>query len=400
MAHTVNENLLPKIRGFGAFDINACFQCGNCTAVCPLAEESAGFPRRVIRLAQIGWEKKLLSARELWLCYACGECTLTCPRKADPAQFMAAARRFATSRYDRTGLARFSFGSAVGNLALFATLSAVFASLLLSRSKEIVTSHPAFFEFIPGAWIHDIGVALIFLIGLAMVSGVASQILHFRRDRRERSGLAPLAWTDLPRAVAGGLYDALAHVRYRRCAKQQESTPGAVKATGWRAKLREPWAIHAAIFWGFLGLLAATTLDYLFKPIGSYVPPWYPIRLLGTVSGLVCLSGLWMAFQRRCRGESAPPASVFFDWFFLLLLAAAVVSGLAAEIVVYLPRGSAAGVAIFVTHVVLAMDLIVMLPLSKFAHAVYRPVALVLDEWERLSAARGTAESAVARKAA
>ena len=43
--------------------------------------------------------------------------------------------------------------------------------------------------------------------------------------------------------------------------------------------------------WGFLGLLAATALDYGLallgiKETGTPVPIWYPVRLLGTVAGL------------------------------------------------------------------------------------------------------------------
>lgn len=36
MSTLVNPNLITDLQKFGAADINACFSCGNCTAICPL----------------------------------------------------------------------------------------------------------------------------------------------------------------------------------------------------------------------------------------------------------------------------------------------------------------------------------------------------------------------------
>ena len=106
MAVTVDPTLLPEIQRYGAFDVAACFNCGNCTAVCPLTDGDATFPRRIIRYAQVGMKAELLASKELWTCYYCGECSETCPRQAEPGEFMAAARRYAIASYDRTRLAR------------------------------------------------------------------------------------------------------------------------------------------------------------------------------------------------------------------------------------------------------------------------------------------------------
>ena len=84
MSVIVDHTLLPTLKQYGAFDIGACFNCGNCTAVCPLSEGDATFPRKIIRYAQVGMRESLLSSKELWTCYACGECSETCPRQAEP----------------------------------------------------------------------------------------------------------------------------------------------------------------------------------------------------------------------------------------------------------------------------------------------------------------------------
>jgi len=84
---------------------NACFHCGNCTAVCSLTEEGILFPRKEIRALQMGLKDKLATSVEPWLCYYCGDCTETCPRDANPGELMMSVRRWLTAKYDWTGLA-------------------------------------------------------------------------------------------------------------------------------------------------------------------------------------------------------------------------------------------------------------------------------------------------------
>lgn len=382
MARVVNTSLLKKIKRHGeggALDVSACFNCGNCTAVCPLAEETAGFPRRMIRMAQVGMERELLASEELWRCYACGECTRTCPRQADPAEFMAAARSYAISRYDFTGLAGLVNRSIFGNLLVFSVFSLIFVLLLSARMYPAGPQAPLF-DFLPGWWIHDIGVALFAVVGLSAAFGMISMLMRFRTEQRD--GGAALRLAALPGAIVTGVFDALLHSRFRQCESAEEAAEPSTEPLVLR-----PWFVHATVMGGFLAMLLATTLDYLLKPIGSPVPPWYPMRLLGAAGGLVCLYGLIVMLVRRIRAKEVPwRKSAFADWFFPSLLAATVLTGLATETAVYLPLGSA-GHTIFLVHVVLAMDLIAMLPLTKFAHVLYRTLALVLYSWRSAPAA-------------
>lgn len=381
MTHVVDRSLLRKIKRHGAgskLDVDACFQCGNCTAVCPLAEDSGGFPRRLIRMAQLGMEKELLASEDIWRCYACGECTQTCPRQADPAEFMAATRSYAISRYDFTGLAALANRSVLGNLAVFALFSIVFG-LLLASAQAPVSPQAPLFDFIPGWWIHAIGVALFVVVGISAALGMFAMFARFVMGQRRKG--VPLRLGALPGAIASAVTDALMHRRFKRCDSGQATPPPPVEPWYLRA-----WVVHAAVMGGFLTMLLATTLDFLFKPIGSPVPPWYPMRILGLVGGLTCLYGLAIIFLRRIRAAQPPwRKSAFSDWFFPSLLAATVLTGLATEVSVYAPLGSV-GHGIFFTHVVLAMDLVAMLPLTKFAHVLYRTLALTLFAWRHAPA--------------
>ena len=388
MARTVNTQLLGKIKRHGPggrLDVSACFNCGNCVAVCPLAEDAAGFPRRMIRMAQVGMEKELLASEDLWLCYACGECTQTCPRQADPASFMAAARSYAIAQYDFTGLSGLANRSAWGNLMVFALFSGIFSLLLAAKHRAGAPDAPLF-GFLPGEWIHSIGVALFVLVGLSAALGLLSMYLHVRAEQVRKGHV--LRFSALPGALLSAISDALMHTRFQNCNAVEEMQ--ASSAEPW---YKRTWAAHAAVMGGFLAMLIATTLDYLLKPIGSPVMPWYPMRLLGALGGLVCLYGLAIVLSRRWRAEEVPwRRSSFADWFFPLLLAGTVLTGLVTEIAVYAPMGEV-GHAVFFAHVVLAMDLVAMLPLTKFAHVLYRTMALTLAGWRRAPATEAAADA-------
>lgn len=370
MVELVNPELLPTLRKYGAFDISACFNCGNCTSVCQLTGDPNNFPRRLIRYGQLGMQDRLLAAGDLWMCYNCGDCTATCPREADPAGFMGAARRYAIAHYDPTGLARLYYRSTVARIGLFLLLSLLFTFLLLWHRGGMNGRRLSLFDFVPGHVVHDVGVGIFVLIGLAACIGTLSMAY---RVLKARDAWAWRGWGALLAAVRHACSESLGLMRYQQCDADKADRPWYVR----------PWFIHATILWGFLAMLAATTLDYLFKEIGSYVPPWYPTRLLGTIGGGVCLYGLAMILYRRYRQEVDPyKSSRFDDWFFPTLLAVTVMTGLGTLLVVYLPPTRFAYV-LFLVHVVLAMDLLVLLPITKFAHAVYRPLALGMDYWAK-----------------
>ena len=106
MSTRVNPELVDELSAYGAEDVQKCFNCGNCTATCSLAEEHENFPRRSMRALQLGREDKLKASLEPWLCYYCGECSTMCPRGASPGETMMSLRRWLTSRYDFTGISR------------------------------------------------------------------------------------------------------------------------------------------------------------------------------------------------------------------------------------------------------------------------------------------------------
>ena len=84
MSNRVNPDLLLNLKEYGAVGAEICFNCGNCTAVCPLTSDEHPFPRNMIRLAQLGLEERITQSTDPWLCYYCGDCAQSCPRQAEP----------------------------------------------------------------------------------------------------------------------------------------------------------------------------------------------------------------------------------------------------------------------------------------------------------------------------
>ena len=101
----INPGFANELKEFGAINFNACYNCGNCTAVCSLSDNNNSFPRKMIRYSVLGLEDEIQASVDPWLCYYCGECSETCPKDANPGELMMSLRRYLTSKYDWTGLA-------------------------------------------------------------------------------------------------------------------------------------------------------------------------------------------------------------------------------------------------------------------------------------------------------
>jgi heterodisulfide reductase subunit C len=76
--------------------LRLCFQCGTCTADCPIARFSETYhPRRLMRMTQLGMKDRVLSSEALWLCAACFTCVDHCPQGVNIAGIIRALRNMA-----------------------------------------------------------------------------------------------------------------------------------------------------------------------------------------------------------------------------------------------------------------------------------------------------------------
>ena len=373
MTTRANPNFLFELQKYGPVKVESCFNCGNCTAVCPLSSEGDSFPRRMIRYAELGMKDQLLSSKELWLCYHCGECSQTCPRQADPAEFMATSRRYAVAQYDRLGLAKLLFTSSKLGILFMLLLGLVLAGFMYTVHGPMVANSLSLFKFIPVWAIHYLGLAVILIVFLSGLFGAFNMVVQVGKAGGYPKGHR-LNWLAALWEAIG--VEVLAQRAYRQdCKTSSDQGP-------WYS---QKWFVHASTMWGFLGLLTATVLDYALdifgiKATGTWVPIWYPIRLLGTIAGLFLVYGVSMLILKRIRKiEYTFQQSFFSDWALLVLLWLAGVSGFALEVSLYLPQTPLWGYWMLLFHVAVAMELVLLAPFTKFAHAFYRTVALYLE---------------------
>lgn len=88
------KNELKKIPG--GERLMMCFQCGTCTADCPIARFGDSYrPRQILRMAQLGLKDKVLSSDQLWLCAACYTCVDHCPQDVEISSVIRALRNMA-----------------------------------------------------------------------------------------------------------------------------------------------------------------------------------------------------------------------------------------------------------------------------------------------------------------
>jgi heterodisulfide reductase subunit C2 len=95
MSLTTNDHavhtLAQKLRNATGVSVSRCYQCGKCTAGCPMAEEMDYPPSHILRLLQIGrddLDEKVLGAYSIWVCLTCETCYARCPQEVEITKMM------------------------------------------------------------------------------------------------------------------------------------------------------------------------------------------------------------------------------------------------------------------------------------------------------------------------
>ncbi len=92
---------LPKTLSETVFEttgqsVAKCYQCGKCSAGCPLSGEMDLPPNQILRLIQYGnpeLDGKAVESYSIWLCLSCHTCSARCPQAIDLPSVMDVLRR-------------------------------------------------------------------------------------------------------------------------------------------------------------------------------------------------------------------------------------------------------------------------------------------------------------------
>jgi heterodisulfide reductase subunit C2 len=95
MTSSTPRTLATEIEDATGINPATCYQCGKCSAGCPMAFESDLRPHQVMRRVMNGPRERALRDESIWLCLTCETCSARCPNDCDPARVIDAVRELA-----------------------------------------------------------------------------------------------------------------------------------------------------------------------------------------------------------------------------------------------------------------------------------------------------------------
>ena len=79
----------------------ACYQCGNCSAGCPMSDHMDILPNQIIRMVQLGMREQLSASNSVWTCVSCMTCNTRCPKNVRIAEVIEAVREIVLRTNER-----------------------------------------------------------------------------------------------------------------------------------------------------------------------------------------------------------------------------------------------------------------------------------------------------------
>lgn len=361
-----DRKFIKQIMELGGESLKKCYQCAACSVVCNLSLDNKPFPRKEMIWAQWGLKDKLLKDPDVWLCHQCNDCSIYCPRGAEPGDVLAAIRNYSFMHY---AFPKF-MGKTMGNIKYLSFLFAIPIILLMTVLSITgkLTAPPG--EIVYSKFIPHIYIEIIFLTfsGLALVSAVIG-LWKFWRNINENSNPGNPLKVQGKGSLWNGIFSAsteiLRHNKFKDCK---------VNKMGYYA--------HLAVFYGFIGLGITTTAVFLGIYLFEKNPPWPLsswVKILGNLSALALFIGCTIHIYRRLLEKDKAGKSNYYDWVFIWVLYATTISGILTEVARLVDMAILA-YSLYLAHLMFIFFLLAYAPYSKFAHLIYRTVAMVYSK--------------------
>lgn len=342
----------------GGDSVARCYQCATCSAVCELGPADAPFPRRQMLWGQWGLADRLASDPGVWLCHQCNDCTTHCPRDARPGDVLQVVRALVV---ESLAWPR-SLGRLVANAGktwpmLFGVPILFWIALLgASGLLQPPTDFHAYDQIVPHSIIYAVFFPMSGFVALAaFVSGRRYWGMMNEASSPPRSFLAGLWSTGV--AVA-------THARFGSCGVARFRRVG-----------------HLLLFWGFVGAAVTSGLLIFAIYVQGYelpLPLLHPYKLLGNISAVALVVGAGILAAARFSDHTKAGASTAFDSFFSTVVVLVIATGVVVELArLFVPTVPAIPVALYILHLGVVTTLFVTFPYSKFAHMLYRSLAMV-----------------------
>lgn len=353
-----DPTLLADIRQYGKFDTSGCYQCGSCTVSCELVSESSTFPRKSIRYALLGLRAPLLQSLDPWVCHDCGDCSLICPRQAEPRVSMITLRRFLSAQYEWTGMASKLLVSQSWYLGSLCFVAALTLLLIIGyhlwyvgmAAKDFASTAFGLEHMFPMMTYYTLTVVLAPLLLLL------SRVFHIWRLTMAGAGIG---WVAYLQEAWVYVYELFAQSLLRKCPEHKR------------------WFGHEALAVGTVMMLVVKVFGLHWFQTDKLYPVYNPQRWVGYLGAALILYGIGGILVGRYRAkQEIYKETHFHDLAFPILIASTALTGLAAHIMRYAGFGLACHYA-YALHIVIATPMLVIeMSFGKWAHMVYRPLAL------------------------
>jgi ferredoxin len=377
MRSTVNPDLVIDLKRFGVEDASACFNCGNCTAVCELSTESTPFPRKVIRYLQLGLTDRLAQSPEPWLCYYCGDCTQTCPRQANPGEVMMGLRRYLTSLYDWTGISRLFYTSKVFEILSILAVAAMVGLGFYFFHGPMLTDRVALNVFAPNTTIEILDLIMLVVLSFFLLSNAYRLFRGVMGDPGQYPELSFSEKQQFSNRLLRGVPIPV-YIREFKEFVIQFMTQKRFNACGTKSQ-RMQWLVHLLIMTGYSSVFLLVVVGIRWFQRDEIYAIWHPIRLLGYYSTFAILYGVTYAIVGRIKkSKTVYEHSHSSDWAFLILLWLTTFTG----IIIHTTRLLEMPLTtyyVYVIHLMIAVPMLVIeVPFAKWTHQLYRPLVLYL----------------------
>jgi ferredoxin len=345
---------MHELKEFGAAEIEKCFNCGNCTAICPLAEDDYPFPRGTIRNIQLGLRDRMVKNLDPWLCYYCGECSETCPKQAEPGETLMAARRWLTAQYDWTGLSKKLYTSTSWSIGALIVGAIIVILLALGLHGPVITDQVQLNTFADVHMMHTADLILAGVLGFFLLTNLFRMYKFTFPDKESHPPLIVFiteAW------------HLILHVLTQKRFSECDGT--------------KRWVNHLILVIGYGTMFVLIVLFLTWFQTDEIFPIYHPQRLIGYIAALAIIYGAGDALIGRIKkGHQMHRYSHLSDWLFPILLILLSVSGLMVSWfrIWNLPLAT---YYTYVGHLVVMMMLYICIgPMGKWAHLLYRPFAI------------------------
>lgn len=341
---SINTKFSRDLKKFGAFDFNACYNCGTCTAVCSLSTEEDSFPREMVRFSVLGMEDEIKQSLKPWLCYYCGQCTTYCPQTANPGELMMSLRRWLTSKYDWTGLSGLLYKYlplSMSALIITAVGVILFAAFKSFNIEPIMHSGHNF-EMIAIASVFT----LIFIPNLARMWWFTI--------------LKPKVKVPLL-TYFKGLWDLIVHMFTQKRSLDCDDN-------------RFRWLEHLILVIGYLVLLFTTVVLDWFSADSLFV-----IVLGYVVSAIIFVVTIDFVYDRIKKQKELSKFSQPSDWMFVVWLSLMGLSAFAVRLFIDLGRLEQ-NLWLYIFHLIILVQwALIIVPFGKWTHFLYRSFAMYFD---------------------